>query len=547
MASPQQPTYEDTSTSKKETTSDEITSAPLSLPRAYDPTRRRSSGLLSLTHALKQPRTDGKVELTDEAAYDKLGFTYPQWKKWGILCIIFVVQVSMNFNTSIYANGIEGMAKEFSVSKQHVRIGQMLFLVAYGFGSELWAPWSEERGRKSVLQLSLFFVNLCQIPCALANRFDIILAFRFLGGLSSAGGSVTLGMVADMWDIPDQQSPVNFVVLSSVGGSVVGPVVGGFVETHLHWRWVFWIQLILGAVTQLLHLVLVPETRATILLDKEAKRLRKAGRDYIYGPGELSTESLTIKKILIIWYRPFEMFFREPIVFWLSLFSGFSDSLIFTFLSSFGPVFVQWGFTTIQVGLTFLVLLVGYIISYFSFMPFISRDRKILKRDPEGVSPERRLYWLLWTAPLETIGLFGFAATSMGPSRNHWAAPMFFASLIAMANYNIYMATVDYMVASYGPYSASATGGNALARDILAGLAAMYATPFYENLRPEKYKLVLPSIILGALAVCVTIPIYIFYFNGPKIRARSKFAQTLESDRKERRQSGAELQKIGEV
>jgi len=39
------------------------------------------------------------------------------------------------------------------------------------------------------------------------------------------------------------------------------------------------------------------------------------------------------------------------------------------------------------------------------------------------------------------------------------------------------MATVDYMVAAYGEYSASATGGNALARDVLAGAAAMYAAP----------------------------------------------------------------------
>lgn len=43
--------------------------------------------------------------------------------------------------------------------------------------------------------------------------------------------------------------------------------------------------------------------------------------------------------------------------------------------------------------------------------------------------------------------------------------------------YAIYMATVDYMVAAYGEYSASATGGNALARDVLAGAAAMYAGP----------------------------------------------------------------------
>jgi hypothetical protein len=54
---------------------------------------------------------------------------------------------------------------------------------------------------------------------------------------------------------------------------------------------------------------------------------------------------------------------------------------------------------------------------------------------------------------------------------------MLFSVLVAAANYAIYIATIDYMVAAYGPYSASATGGNALARDFLAGIAAMYSTP----------------------------------------------------------------------
>ena len=39
------------------------------------------------------------------------------------------------------------------------------------------------------------------------------------------------------------------------------------------------------------------------------------------------------------------------------------------------------------------------------------------------------------------------------------------------------MATIDYMIASYGPYSASATGGNGFSRDFLAGIAAMYSAP----------------------------------------------------------------------
>ena len=111
---------------------------------------------------------------------------------------------------------------------------------------------------------------------------------------------------------------------------------------------------------------------------------------------------------------------------------------------------------------------------------------------------------------------------------------MIFSMLIGAANYAIYMATIDYMIAAYGPYSASATGGNALARDFLAGIAAMYSTPFYTDVGNghAKFKLEWPTTILACLAIIVTVPIYIFYWKGPWVRERSKFAQTLASDRK---------------
>ncbi|KAM9915959.1 hypothetical protein OXX59_010296, partial [Metschnikowia pulcherrima] len=76
---------------------------------------------------------------------------------------------------------------------------------------------------------------------------------RGLGGLSSAGGSVTLGITADMWEANEQGYAVAFVVLSSVGGSALGPIFGGLCQDHLSWRWVFWIQLIFGGVVQIAH------------------------------------------------------------------------------------------------------------------------------------------------------------------------------------------------------------------------------------------------------------------------------------------------------
>ena len=154
-----------------------------------------------------------------------------------LLSSIFAVQVSMNFNTSVFPNAVPLIAEEYGVSKQAARVGQMIFLVAYAFGCELWAPWSEEFGRWPILQLSLFLVNIWQILAALAPNFGSLIVARFLGGLCSAGGSVTIGMVADLFQPEEQQWGIAFVVLSSVAGTTVGPIVGGPIEKYLPLQW----------------------------------------------------------------------------------------------------------------------------------------------------------------------------------------------------------------------------------------------------------------------------------------------------------------------
>lgn len=440
----------------------------------------------SLAQKKTEPDQNGdKIEITEADCYDQLGYSYPNWKKWMILTVIFLVQVSMNFNTSLYGNAVGGISEEFGVSKQAARVGAAIFLILYAFGCELWAPWSEEFGRKPILQLSLFLVNIWQLPVALPPNFATIIVGRALGGLSSAGGSVTLGMIADMWESDTQQYAVAYVVFSSVGGSVLGPIVGGFVEQFLEWRWNIWIQLIFGGFVQILHLVLVPETRSTIIMDRVAKKKRKSGENpNLYGPNELEPfrERFSAREILVTWMRPFKMFLTEPIVLVLSLLSGFSDALIFMFIQSFSLVYELWDFSILAIGLAFIPIGVGYLLAWLSFIPVIKRNIKQRRDNPddERIQYESRLWWLLYTAPCLPIGLIIFAWTSTGPPL-HWIGSMIAAAIIGIANYSIYMATIDYMICAYGPYSASATGGNGWARDFLAGVLTLPATPFYES------------------------------------------------------------------
>ncbi|CEH15885.1 Synaptic vesicle transporter SVOP and related transporters (major facilitator superfamily) [Ceraceosorus bombacis] len=476
---------------------------------------------------------DGRRVLTDEdeGADKVLGVNFPEWKKWWIITVIFLVQLSMNFNTGVYQNGVGKFPEEWGLSEQGARVGAAVFLIAYAFGSQLWAPWSEELGRRIVMQISLGLVNIFQLPCALAPNYGSVVVARVFGGLFSAGGSVTLGMVADMWEAENQAYPIAYVVFSSVGGSSLGPLIGPFAEAYLSWHWIFWLQLIFGGFVQAVHFFTVPETRSSVLLDREAKRRRKEGQE-IWGPNEIRGKRFTVRGILTTWLRPFEMLFTEPIVLCCSLLSGFSDSLVFVFIESFKLVYEQWGFMAPRTALTFVPIWIGYIICWASMIIPIERFKRRAKRDPDSVTPESRLWWLLFTAPLEPIGLFIYAWTSFGPDHGPGIpvyAPMVGSVLVAIANYAIYMATIDYMVAAYGPYSSSATGGNAFARNGLAGVATMYAIPLYSNLGYQW-----ASTFLALVGIFVVIPIFVFYFKGAYVRSKSKFASSLSDERKAR-------------
>jgi MFS family permease len=340
-------------------------------------------------------------------------------------------------------------------------------------------------------------------------------------------------MVADIFESDNQQYAVAYIVFSSVGGSILGPIIGGFVEAFLDWRWTIWIQLIFGVFVQMIHLLFVPETRTTILLDRIAKRRRKSGKTpNVYGPNELEPffERFTLGELMNTWTRPFRMFLTEPIVLSLSLLSGFSDALIFMQIQSFSLVYKQWNFSTVELGLAFIPIGLGYIIAWLSFIPAIRRNQAQRKSNPgdEHAQFESRLWWLLFTAPCLPIGLIIFSWTSGGPPL-HWVGSMIGSAIIGIANYSIYMATIDYMISAYGPYSASATGGNGWSRDFLAGVLTVPAIPFYENIGRSGRHLQDASTILFCVSLLLVCAVYAVYFYGPTLRRRSAFAQNLAS------------------
>ena len=84
------------------------------------------------------------------------------------------------------------------------------------------------------------------------------------------------------------------------------------------------------------------------------------------------------------------------------------------------------------------------------------------------------------------------------------------------------------MICAYGEYSASATGGNGFARDLLAGVLTMPAVPFFSNVgdKPLTYA----TMILFAISIPLVGAVFLIYRYGPTLRGKSSFAQQLKEE-----------------
>lgn len=160
---------------------------------------------------------------------------------------------------------------------------------------------------------------------------------------------------------------------------------------------------------------------------------------------------------------------------------------------------------------------VGYLIQ----LCFNRLSKKARAADPnsQDAQYEGRIDVLVYTAPCLPLGLVIFAATANSSYGNlAWVGTMVGVFFIGIANYTIYASTIDYMVAAYGFYAASATGGNGFARDFLAGALTPAGGPWVKAMGAQKMCGILGGFSTLFCAICIGVRVY-----GASLRRRSKY------------------------
>jgi EmrB/QacA subfamily drug resistance transporter len=238
------------------------------------------------------------------------------------------------------------------------------YLLGATVSMPLWGRASDLYGRKRLFQAAIAVFLAGSALSGLAGTLGQLIAFRALQGLG-AGGLMTLAMaiVADIIPPRERGRYQGYIQMVFVLASVAGPLLGGVLVDNLSWRWVFYVNLPIGAIaltviTRFLHL---PAERRPARIDYAGAALLAAalscillvttwgGRDYGWTSPELlglAVTGLALLAAFVVRERrapepilPLRLF-REP-VFLIVAAALFLTTLAFFAAIVFVPVFLQ--------------------------------------------------------------------------------------------------------------------------------------------------------------------------------------------------------------
>lgn len=162
----------------------------------------------------------------------------------GTLCPLFLGSLDQ----TILANALPTIGREIGHVADLPWLITGYFLAATA-ATPLYGKLSDIHGRRFMLSVALLLYIGGSLICALAPNFYVLALGRAVHGIGG-GGLVSLAMVI-LGDVASPKERGRYYAYFSATfttAGALGPLLGGLIAEHLHWKLLFWMNIPLGLI-----------------------------------------------------------------------------------------------------------------------------------------------------------------------------------------------------------------------------------------------------------------------------------------------------------
>ena len=167
-------------------------------------------------------------------------------------------------DTTIANVALPHMQGSLSATQDQMTWALTSYIIAGAIMTPLTGWLADRFGRKPLFLFSVIGFTIASALCGMAQSLPQVVVFRLLQGL--CGASLFPMSQAVLFDIypKDQAGRAMAIWAMGVGlGPMLGPVIGGWLTDNYSWRWVFFVNVPIGALAVFGVLAYLPDTRHT--------------------------------------------------------------------------------------------------------------------------------------------------------------------------------------------------------------------------------------------------------------------------------------------
>lgn len=164
-----------------------------------------------------------------------------------------------NLDGSIIVTALPSIARSFGKDPISLSIAISAYLIAVAAFIPM-AGWTGERyGARNVIAAAVLLFTLASVACGVSHTLPMLVASRILQGIAAAFMS-PVGRLLVLRETPRDRlvESLGMMIGPALIGPVIGPPLGGLIATYASWRWIFFINLPIGAIGLWLVLRFIP-------------------------------------------------------------------------------------------------------------------------------------------------------------------------------------------------------------------------------------------------------------------------------------------------